>query len=221
MFLKILNSYLKKFGAKIHAVALMHTHIHLLIVCDSLSEMMRRSLHDFSMWYNRFRGQKGSIFQSPFSSYLIRSEEIALETLLYILRNPYVDGLVSNPRYYKWSSYNSYFASYSSISRYIDIDTSLIHKYYRNSHELYEAVVCIPDNKREKFEAQSKRVKDEAVIEFVNNILKGRSVDGLPPGIIREIIRLVRKEMPVSIRQLSSILKVGKEFVRRTIRSED
>ena len=128
MFLKILNSYLKKFGAKIHAVALMHTHIHLLIVCDSLSEMMRRSLHDFSMWYNRFRGQKGSIFQSPFSSYLIRSEEIALETLLYILRNPYVDGLVSNPRYYKWSSY-SYFASYSSISRYIDIDTSLIHKY--------------------------------------------------------------------------------------------
>ena len=92
-----------------------------------MQEIKFKDLHDFSMWYNRFRGQKGSIFQSPFSSFIIRCEEKALETLLYILRNPYVDGLCSDPRFYKWSSYNCYF----SKKEYVEIDTSLTLKYFK------------------------------------------------------------------------------------------
>ena len=221
MFLRILNKYRKKFDVKIFAVTLMHTHVHMLILCDSLSEFMRRALHDFSMWYNRFRGQKGSIFQSPFSSFIIRCEEIALEKLLYILRNPYVDGLCSDPRFYKWSSYNCYFSKNASISRYVDIDTFLVLKYFKNASELHNAVIHIPEDKREIFEASSKRVKDEAVIRFVDSILCGKPVKGLRPEEIRVIICKARKEMPASIRQLSSILRVSKEFVRRTICSSD
>ena len=221
MFLRILNSYRKKFDAKIFAITLMHTHVHLMILCDCLSELMKRALHDFSMWYNRYRGQKGSIFRSPFSSFVIRSEEIALETLLYILRNSYVDGLCSDPRYYKWSSYNCYFSNDASISRYIDIDTSLACKYFKNVRELHKAVVFIPEDKRETVEASAKRVKDDVVIRFVDVLLCERSITGLTPDEIRDIICKVRNEMPASVRQLSSILRVSKEFVRRTIRLFD
>lgn len=217
MFLKILNNHRKKFNATVFAISLMHTHVHLMILCESLSELMRRFLHDFSLWYNRHRGQKGSIFQSPFSSFVINSEEIALKTLLYIIRNPYVDGLVSHPRYYKWSSYNCYFSSDASISRYIDIDTSLVRKYYGNARELYNAVAFIPEDKRDVFEATSKRVKDETVIQFINDYLNGKSVIGLAINDIRNLIYLTRERMPASVRQLSSILMVSKEFVRRTI----
>lgn len=217
MFLRTLNDHRKKFNVSIFAIALMHTHVHMLIFCDSLSEFMKRALHDFSMWYNRFRGQKGSIFQSPFSSFIIKCEEIALEKLLYILRNPYVDGLCSDPRFYKWSSYNCYFSKNATISRYVDIDTSLVLKYFKNVRELHNAVIHIPEDKREIFEASSKRVKDDAVIRFVDYILAGKSVTGLKPEEIRIIICKVRKEIPASIRQLSSILRVSKEFVRRTI----
>ena len=221
MFLRILNGHRKKFDAKIFAITLMHTHVHILILCDCLSELMKRALHDFSMWYNRFRGQKGSIFQSPFSSFVIRCEEIAVETLLYILRNPYVDGLCADPRHYKWSSYNCYFSKDATISRYIDIDTSLVCKYFKNVRELHRAVIHIPDDKKEVFEASSKRVKDDVVIRFVDTLLLGRSSACLNPDEIRDIIRKVRKTMPASIRQLSSVLRVSKEFVRRTIRLSD
>lgn len=221
MFLRILNNYRKKFNVTVFAITLMHTHVHMLILCDSLSEFMRRTLHDFSMWYNRFRGQKGSIFQSPFSSFIIKCEEKALETLLYILRNPYVDGLCSDPRFYKWSSYNCYFSKKASISQYVEIDTSLALKYFKNMRELHNAVIHIPEDKREIFEASSKRVKDDVVIRLIDSILCGKSVAELRPEEIRAIIHKVKKEMPASIRQLSSILRVSKEFVRRTIHSGD
>lgn len=217
VLLRILEKYRKKFNAKIYAICLMHTHVHILIECDELSEIMKRALHDFSMWYNMNRQQKGSIFRRPFSSFVVKSEERALETLLYILRNPYVDGLVSNPRYYKWSSYNCCFSQGATISRYIEIDTSLIRKYYRNSRELYEAVTYVPENKVEKFESSSKRVKDAVVITYIDRLLAGRQVISLTPDEIRDVIIDVRKHIPASVRQLSSILHVGKEFVRCTI----
>ena len=219
MFLRIIEMYRNKFDASIYAITLMHTHVHMLIECNELSEIMRRALRDFSMWYNMNRQQKGSIFRGPFSSFVIKSEEKALETLLYILRNPYVDGLVSNPRYYKWSSYNCYFSGNAAISRYIEIDTSIVRKYYGNSRELYNAVTYVPENKIEKFELTSKRVKDAEVIMYIDTLLDGRQVVGLASDEIRDIIIDVRNHMPVSVRQLSSVLHVGKEFVRRIIRS--
>lgn len=84
--------------------------------------------------------------------------------------------------------------------------------------ELHNAVIHIPEDKREIFEAASKRVKDDAVIRLIDSILCGKSVAELRPEEIRAIIHKVKKEMPASIRQLSSILRVSKEFVRRTIR---
>lgn len=219
VFLKIIDKYKKKFGAKIYAICIMHTHVHILMQCNDLSEIMKRALHDFSMWYNIQRQQKGSIFRRPFSSFVIVSEEKAIETALYILRNAYVDGLVSNPRYYKWSSYNCYFSTGSKLSRYMEIDVSLVKKYYRNSNELYKAVTYVPENKKETFESTSKRVKDEVVMTYVTHLVSPRTVENLTPGEICEIISRVREELPASVRQLSSILHVGKEFVRRTIDS--
>ena len=59
------------------------------------------------------------------------------------------------------------------------------------------------------------------MIRFVDALLGEKSITGLNPDEIRDIIRKVRNEMPASVRQLSSILRVSKEFVRRTIRLFD
>jgi hypothetical protein len=92
-----------------------------------------------------------------------------------------------------------------------------VRKYYGNARELYNAVAFIPEDKRDVFEATSKRVKDETVIQFINDYLNGKSVIGLAINEIRNLIYLTRERMPASVRQLSSILMVSKEFVRRTI----
>ena len=77
----------------------------------------------------------------------------------------------------------------------------------------------MPENKIEKFESTSKRVKDAEVIMYIDTLLDGRQVVGLASDEIRDIIIDVINHMPVSVRQLSSVLHVGKEFVRRIIRS--
>ena len=94
-------------------------------------------------------------------------------------------------------------------------------KYFKNVRELHKAVIFIPEDKRETFESSAKRVKDDIVIKFVDALLGDRSITGLRPDEIRDIIHKVRNEMPASVRQLSSILRVSKEFVRRTIRLFD
>ena len=102
-FLRYVDKYVKKYGGKLYAFCLMNTHIHLFIRTDHLSEMMQCILHDYSLWYNKRHGQKGSILRKPFTA--IRNFHNKACWTLYVHHSKSLRGrpLLTSPHYF-WSS---------------------------------------------------------------------------------------------------------------------
>jgi putative transposase len=214
-FLIILHKYLNKYNSKIYAFCLMHTHIHLLIKTSMLSLLMQCVLHNYSFWYNRRNRQKGSIFRRPFISYSKYSLQNQLDTALYILRNPYVQGLCSHPRNYFWSSYNFYFGT-TRLEKFIEVDPSLIRNAFGNSSDFYRTAAIIP-NQPPKItnKSRGKFLSDEMVLNYTKELLNGKSPHNLTPDQIDRLIINLKKISGVSIRQISSVLYVSQNYVRR------
>lgn len=214
-FLIILHKYLKKYNSKIYAFCLMHTHIHLLIETSQLSRLMQCVLHDYSFWYNRRNRQKGSIFRRPFISYSKYSPQSQLDTALYILRNPYVQGLCSHPRNYHWSSYNFYFGT-TRLDKFIEVDLRLIRNAFGNSSDFYRTAAIIPQQPPKIYnKSRGKFLSDDQVLNFTKEFLDGKSPHSLNPQQIEELIMQLRNIPGVSIRQISSVLYVSQNYVRR------
>jgi hypothetical protein len=70
----------------------------------SLSEFVKCVKFRFTRWYNRKTGRKGGLWESRFSSTIVKEEERALRTMAaYIDLNPVRAGMVSDPADYRWS----------------------------------------------------------------------------------------------------------------------
>ncbi|MFA7089809.1 MAG: transposase [Bacteroidales bacterium] len=224
-FLRFLEKYLKKYNSKLYAFCLMHTHIHLLIWTGDLSVMMRCLLHDYSLWYNKRHGQKGSILRSPFTSHPKYSSESILETVLYILRNPYVDGLCSHPRHFFWSSYSFYFESKPRLSEFVTVDPSIVRNAFSSGAELYRVAAINPKQKElqayEKYLQQNNRthLTDEQVLLQAKSLAGNKPLDKLPQTDLNKLIIQLRNQPGASIRQISSVLHVSQYYVRRTLDS--
>jgi REP element-mobilizing transposase RayT len=214
-FLIILHKYLKKYNCKIYAFCLMHTHIHLLIETSQLSRLMQCVLHDYSFWYNRRIRQKGNIFRRPFISYPKYSAHSQLDTALYILRNPYVQGLSSHPRNYYWSSYNFYFGT-TRLEKCIKVDPSLIRNAFGNSSDFYRTAAIIPQQPPKIYnKSRGKFLSDELVMNYTKELLDGKSPHNLTQDQVERLIIHLKKIPGVSIRQISSVLYVSQNYVRR------
>ncbi len=224
-FLKFVDKYVKKYGGKIYAFCLMNTHIHLFIWTDHLSDMMQCILHDYSLWYNKRHGQKGSILRKPFTSYLKYSRQSLLDTVLYILRNPYVDGLCSHPRYYFWSSYAFYFESRPRLSEFISVDPSIVRNAFSSGAELYRVAAINPKQEAnqayEEFLEQANRthLSDDQVLRQAKSLAGSKALDKLPQSDLNQLIIQLRKQPGASIRQISSVLHVSQYYVRCTLDS--
>jgi REP element-mobilizing transposase RayT len=224
-FLKFLDKYVKKYGAKLYAFCLMNTHIHLFLWTENLSDMMKCILHDYSLWYNKRHQQKGSILIKPFTSYPKYSPESLLNTILYILRNPYVDGLCTHPRFYFWSSYSFYFDSLPRLSQYITVDTSIVRNAFASGAELYRVAAINPKQEdRLAYEAylqQTNRthLTDDQVIRHAKSLAGNHPLDKLPQPDLDKLIIQLRNQPGASIRQISSVLHVSRYYVRCTLDS--
>lgn len=216
-FLQITNHYLKKFDSRISGIALMHTHVHMQIITNDLSMLMMYIHHSFSIWYNRKNNKKGNIFQKPFSSFLKSDFNSQLNNLIYILQNPYVDGLCSHPRNYKWSSYNSCFGK-SYICKYLEIDNSIINIAFKSSIELYQETAIISDEKKKSsINVKWRGILDDEVISFVKMSLNGNPISNLTIEELEEMILTIKKNLPATYRQIASVLHLQEDWVRQTV----
>jgi putative transposase len=120
VFLRFLRSYLTdetvfpnrtsprvNLSAKVQIVAycLMPNHYHLLIhqnVADGMTQLMRRALTGYSMYFNRRHGRVGPLFQAYFKAALIQTDEYLMHVSKYIHLNP------SDPENYRFSSLRYY-----------------------------------------------------------------------------------------------------------------
>lgn len=213
-FLELTNKYLIRYSSRIFGFCLMDTHVHMLIKTDQLSLMMGTLLREFSLWYNTKHKQKGNIFRRPFTSYPKYSAQNQLDTLLYILRNPFVDGLCTHPRYYFWSSYPFYFGNPKKLSQYIQVDKSMILNSFHSSSQLYNVAAINPKTQPNHVNKQASRlVTDSTVLAHTKSLVQGKSIYEIPTQELRNLVLELRHQTGASVRQIASALHVNKSFV--------
>jgi REP element-mobilizing transposase RayT len=105
-FLDLLRSTVELFEWRMQAHCLMGTHYHLLVdtTRERLSEGMRRLNGVYALRFNRRYGLTGHLFETRFSSYVLRDEGHLAAAVRYILENPVRAGLCRDSRDWPWSA---------------------------------------------------------------------------------------------------------------------
>jgi putative transposase len=105
-FLELLRSTVALFDWRAYAHCLMGTHYHLIVETsrERLSEGMRRLNGVYALRFNRRYGLKGHVFETRFSSYVIRDERHLTAAIAYVLANPVRAGLCRDPAEWQWSA---------------------------------------------------------------------------------------------------------------------
>lgn len=108
--LYIIKDLQDKEPLKIYAYCIMPNHVHILMQDkDNLSELMKRMLSRYVIWYNKKYERVGHLFQNRFFSHPVETEAYFLAALQYIYLNPVKGGIVQHGLEYKWSSFCQWF----------------------------------------------------------------------------------------------------------------
>ncbi|MDR7869423.1 MAG: transposase [Tissierellaceae bacterium] len=109
-FLEILSKMKCQNEYLLFAYCLMDNHVHLLVKeeIESISMSMKRICVSYSYYFNKKYNRVGHVFQDRFRSERIEDDEYLLECMRYIHNNPVNANIVSNPKDFKFSSYNIY-----------------------------------------------------------------------------------------------------------------
>jgi len=98
----------ERFGWQLQAYCIMSNHFHLCLATPmgNLSEGMRWLQATFATRFNRFRDERGHLFQGRFKSLVVEPGRHLLDLVAYIHLNPVRAGLVdfSHLRQYRWTS---------------------------------------------------------------------------------------------------------------------
>jgi len=106
-FLEYLCKYSELFKFRIHAYCLMPNHFHLLLestTSTALSELMRRLLTAYTVFFNRRHGRHGHLFQGRFKSHVVDKADYLLALTRYIHLNPAKLPPPADPETYNGSS---------------------------------------------------------------------------------------------------------------------
>jgi putative transposase len=104
-FVLQLKEVSKLWGWRGIAWCVMGTHYHLIV--EAKREQMSHAVHRlnglYAQSFNRRHGRRGHLFESRFSSWVIRDEEHLHATIAYVLDNPVRAGLCANAADWLWS----------------------------------------------------------------------------------------------------------------------
>lgn len=110
-FLGYLREALETTGCRLHAVALMGNHVHLVITppdAAALSACIGRTAQRYAAHHNRARGGTGKLFEERFTAIPVRDEAQLATLLAYVDLNPVRAGLAASPDDYAWTTYRSH-----------------------------------------------------------------------------------------------------------------
>ncbi len=221
----------KEYDSKVMEFALMGNHAHFLVNTLCVSEFMRETLKSYSRWYNKKYKNSNKVFATPFSSACKRSEEWALLSSIYILRNPVVAGASGRAEDYRWSSALMHYSdekkdipigyeNYLQLCSCIDVDTSMVDSMFEgydeflgfvNKRSVQRSDVIPKDSKWETWPME--RLTAEA-----GRLLEGRELNNLSREEIIELIVTLYRETNCRMRHISSLLHVDYSFVKRCLK---
>lgn len=115
----------KKRLVEIVAYCFMSTHIHLAIKQledNGISIFMNKILNSYTRYFNLLHKRKGPLWEGPFKSVLVESEEQLYHLTRYIHLNPVTAYLVDKAEDWGFSSYKEYLSTTEDkICRYDDL----------------------------------------------------------------------------------------------------
>ena len=122
-FLDQLRETVEAFHVQVHAYCLMSNHVHLLLkdVDDELSAFMKRLNERYAMYFSWKAGRVGNVFQTPYWSEPVKTDEHFLATLRYIHANP-EPAMICALADYPWSSYRAYLGGASFVTTDLALD---------------------------------------------------------------------------------------------------
>ncbi len=97
-----------RYGASIHAYALMSNHVHLLLTprgATSIEKVMHSVGGRYAQRMNRKCDRTGPFWDGRYRSTLVDSDRYLLTCYRYIELNPVRAGIVAHPASYEWSSH--------------------------------------------------------------------------------------------------------------------
>lgn len=110
-FIARLEKAIKETGCQCYAWSLMSNHVHLLIRTrqESLTDLMRRVLTGYAIYFNRRYKRRGYLYQGRYKSILCQEDVYLLELVRYIHLNPVRAGIVGTVEElgkYRWTGHS-------------------------------------------------------------------------------------------------------------------
>lgn len=211
-FLVKLSECNQRYGFALYAYTLMHNHFHLLIEMGqiALCRIMQVLLQSHSRFYNRKYGVVGHLFQSRYKAILCDRDMYLLALIRYIHLNCVRAEIVADPKQYRWSSHRAYLGLDDSDLIDPNFVLSQFSKNKNKAIRLYEDFVA--DWKsgedfpliRDSVE-QGRILGDDDFVEEVQGKIGSevqRNISGIRNRTLKEVVRVVEREMNVSIADL-------------------
>lgn len=237
-FLHLLYEKAKDEDFTLYAYCLMSNHVHILLSGEheALGRLVKRINTSFVYYFNKKHDRVGHLFHDRYKSQPIETDTHLLAAVRYIHNNPVKAGLCKEPCDYKWSSYRSY-ANYPQVES-ICLDPSYIIKMFsvdlNKGKKLFlefsreiesdniDFVDVIEEETKKNKEINSEAAAREFVVRFLN--MKGVKCEQLGlkgyEGIRHELILELRERSNLSIRQIASILGIGRGIIQRVQRDK-
>ncbi len=232
-FLHLLNEKATEENFTIYAYCLMTNHVHILLAGEheALGKLIKRVNTSFVYYFNKKHNRVGHLFHDRYKSQPVDTDAYLLAAVRYIHNNPVKAGLVKEPYDYKWSSYRSY-VDYPQVANtcldplYVlkvfsgDIKKGqrLFLEFSRESEADNFDFVDVAEDGTKK----DKEIKSEAAARtFADHFLKTKDLkyEDLKwkdyEGIRNELIVELRERSNLSIRQIASILGIGRGIIQR------
>jgi putative transposase len=108
-FLDMVGDVVAGRGWMCRSYCVLSTHYHLLVETPEpdLAAGMQYLNGRYGQRVNRWRREKGHVFEARYDSVLVEGDGHRLELYRYIALNPVRAGLVENPEDWRWSSYSA------------------------------------------------------------------------------------------------------------------
>lgn len=206
MFLDLLKSQAGEFF-KVYCFCLMDNHIHLIVKTSRLSFYIHRILTAYAIWFNHKYEREGYLFQDRFKSEVIEDQGYLLRCFRYVLQNPLKAGLCHKISEYRWTSYSVYFNPVDSF-----VSTEFLTLFFDSKAD-FQAYM-LEDDDGEFMEA-GYQFKDHEVRKLLEEMLEGESFEILTKVEQRQVLKVLKQNPNIGLRQLARITGVSLGIIHR------
>ncbi len=200
---------------ELYAYCLMDNHVHLLMKeGEEIGISIKRIAVGYVQWHNSKYDRTGHLFQNRFKSQIVNNDSYLISVARYIHQNPIKAKLVKDIKKYQWSSYIDYINSYNDEK--VKVDVELIKAYFKTI-ESFEEYMKEANNDEFLRDETKKKFTDEEVKIIIEKAFYKKDITKLSKGERDIIIRDIYKLTGASIRQLSSVMGMGRGIIQKAI----